>query len=205
MVHIVDSIVRAKVREFLNKHSLKLMRNTFIVLDIGCGKKPYKNYFKSCYYIGIDVSRDVEPDIVASAEALPFRSEWFDVILLTEVLEHVPEPTLVLSEARKALKKGGFIIITAPQYWFLHEEPRDFYRFTKYGIEYLLKKTNFQIIDYEHKGGRVLLIGTQFLLALSKYFPRRIHHLLALLFLSLDKKVFLPSDTLGWCFLAKKL
>jgi len=65
----------------------------------------------------------------------------------------------MLQEAFRLLKPGGKIILTAPMYWEHHEVPYDFFRFTYYGLEYLFKKTGFNIIEIKANGGKWALTG----------------------------------------------
>src|SRR6476469_1391980 len=80
------------------------------VLDIGCGLQPYRPFLDAAQteYVGIDREGPLStPTIVGSAESLPFPDESFDVVLSTQVLEHVPDPEQALTEAVRVLKKGG--------------------------------------------------------------------------------------------------
>lgn len=93
-------------------------------LDVGCGKNPY--FFHNCInnYIGMDinintlrkVSRDL-PDtrlICASGSYAPFRDGIFDLVICTEVLEHLGNPEKMVSEISRALTKGGAAVISIP-------------------------------------------------------------------------------------------
>lgn len=131
-----------------------------LTLDMGCGVRPYRKYLTSVSeYVGMDENNNVNPDIVAKAERIPFGDNYFDSLLCMEVLEHLPEPETALKEIYRVLKKEGYVFISVPQEWPLHYEPNDFFRFTKYGIEYLLKKNNFEIIAALRIGGIFSLIG----------------------------------------------
>jgi SAM-dependent methyltransferase len=117
------------------------------LLDVGCGAKPYGPLFSPCVesYVGIDLnptpcSRDAL-DICADAASLPFPADSFHTVLCTEVLEHVPEPKLVIDEFERVLKPDGRIIMTCCQTFQLHEQPRDYYRYTRFGLEYLLSRS----------------------------------------------------------------
>src|SRR6185312_1877206 len=71
------------------------------LLDVGCGRKPYKdNYFAgAATYLGVDqTSENSQADIVASALQLPLNDQSFDTVVSTEVLEHVPDPLQALKE-----------------------------------------------------------------------------------------------------------
>jgi SAM-dependent methyltransferase len=205
--HVADLIIAILIRDFIKKAKRKLPKNNkMIIIDIGCGNKPYEDLFPNNLYIGIDIDPHSNADIIASADAIPIRDEIFDLALLTEVLEHTPEPAIVLSEINRILKPGGFLILTVPQYWFLHEIPNDFYRFTIYGIHYLLKKSGFELVFVESKGGRVLMVGMQliFLLTSLGKIGQALSKIIIPLILLLDNKIKISRDTLGWCVLARK-
>ncbi len=129
------------------------------LLDVGCAEKPYEELFSSkvTEYIGVDHPATFHPrskiDIFAAAAALPFRDGAFDTVLATQVIEHLAQPALVFKEIQRVLKPGGYLIITAPHIWALHEEPSDYYRYTKYGLEYLCQKAGLKPDIIEPMGG----------------------------------------------------
>lgn len=125
-----------------------------LVLDIGCGHKPYADLFKGCHYQGMDCTTvDASPDMVGDATKIPFQNAIFDIVFSTQVIEHVPNPQEMIRECHRVLKLGGFLILTGPFYWPLHEEPYDFYRFTKYGFENLLREAGFSHWEIRPDGG----------------------------------------------------
>ncbi len=113
------------------------------VLDVGAGDKRYKDSIYCIKYIALDVSGNL--DVIADAAFLPFKDDSFDMIICTQVLEHVKNPFLILEEFNRVLRAKGIIFLTVPTVMYLHEIPDDYFRYTKYGIEYLLKKNNFSI------------------------------------------------------------
>jgi SAM-dependent methyltransferase len=123
------------------------------LLDIGCGDRPYysraKRYADS--YTGADYSGtphlNDHIDIFCDAYHISMKDMSFDCVLCTEVLEHLEEPSTAIQEAYRLLKKGGYALYTVPFSWPIHEEPRDFYRYTKYGIKYLFEKNGFEIVE----------------------------------------------------------
>jgi SAM-dependent methyltransferase len=133
------------------------------LLDIGCGQKPYADMFQVRRYVGVEMpstlSKSQVIDVFASALHLPFSAETFDSVLSTEVLEHVAEPRVVFSEAARVLKTGGYLVLSTPQTWGLHEVPNDFYRFTPYGLRYLAETTGFQVLDVWPTCGLWAMIG----------------------------------------------
>ena len=91
-------------------------------------------------------------DIHGTADQIPLADGCFDTVLCTQVLEHVPEPGLVIMECARVLRPGGVLILTAPQYWEEHEEPHDYYRFTEHGMAYLLERARLQIVARSVQG-----------------------------------------------------
>ena len=133
------------------------------LLDIGCGKMPYKNYIlqnsKVSNYVGLDIEfalnydPDIKPDFTWNGKIMPFGNNSFDCAFGTEVLEHCPEPEVVLKEVMRVLKPGGIFFFTVPFLWNLHEVPNDEYRYTPFSLERHLKNCGFITIEIKATGG----------------------------------------------------
>lgn len=124
------------------------------ILDIGAGDAPYRELFGHCEYLTSDWEQSVheharEADFVASADALPLDDGAVDAALLTQVLEHVPNPSAVLREAARVVRPGGGVFLTVPFVWELHELPHDFWRFTPASLERLLTDAGLVEIQIE--------------------------------------------------------
>ena len=122
------------------------------VLDLGAGDAPYRELFRHTRYVTADWAQSLHAgarsaDIVASAESIPMADASFDLILCTQVLEHVPEPASVLRECHRLLGAGGRLALTAPLLWELHELPHDYYRYTSAGLRYLVEEAGFADIE----------------------------------------------------------
>lgn len=124
------------------------------LLDIGAGEcRRYKAYFsQATSYETLDFNPAWKPDIVGSAEAIPLPDESVDSIVCTQVLEHLPHPWIALREMHRVLRKGGTCLLTAPQTNELHEEPQDFFRYTKYGLHTLLEDAGFTVEAMDQRG-----------------------------------------------------
>lgn len=124
------------------------------VLDVGAGR--YSRYRMLCTNVAqwttLDTDTKWEPDIVASAEEMPVADASFDGVLCTQVLEHVAHPQAVIAEIFRVLKPGGCCLLTAPQWNELHEEPHDYFRYTRYGLETLFADAGFRIDAMEQRG-----------------------------------------------------
>ena len=142
-----------------NKISIEFKQITGSVVDLGCGLRPFErdilNYADT--YTGVDWANslhDTKADIIADLnQPLSIESESFDSVVSFEVLEHLSEPQMMLKEANRILRKGGVLILSMPFQWWIHEEPWDYQRFTRYGLEYQLKKAGFTDIVIEETTG----------------------------------------------------
>lgn len=133
------------------------------LLDVGCGRMPYKEYLlKNKYisqYTGLDIETalvyeaGVKPDYTWDGLSMPFGNDQFDTLMATEVLEHCPDPGLTIREMQRVLKPGGLIFFTVPFLWYLHEVPHDEYRYTPFALERILKESGLEEIEIKAHGG----------------------------------------------------
>jgi SAM-dependent methyltransferase len=136
-------------------------------VDIGCGEQPIRNVFdgRVTSIIGLDHPRTIHPDdrveVFGTALDLPFREEAFDTALCFQVLEHVPEPLQLLSEARRVLRPGGHLILTAPHIWNVHEAPHDYFRYTEYGLAHLLRRAGLEVVEVRAMAGYFVTAGAR--------------------------------------------
>ncbi len=138
------------------------------LVDWGCGNKPYQRFFwnRIDKYIGIDITQNASNTVdvvVPMDEALPFDDGSIDTVLSTQVLEHVSEPEVYLREVSRILRPGGHLILSCPGSYMLHEEPNDFYRYTRYGLTHLLSKCSLCVVRIDTCGGAWRLLGQVFL------------------------------------------
>lgn len=125
------------------------------ILDIGCGDKPYKNFLhRDSQYFGMEYQESLQKsDLFGDVNKLPFKDKVVDAVLFNEVIEHIPNPNESIKEIFRVLKVGGKLFLTAPMYWRLHYVPNDYFRFTNYGLLYILKNNNFDVLEIERMGG----------------------------------------------------
>jgi ubiquinone/menaquinone biosynthesis C-methylase UbiE len=154
------------VGKIVDEHLLKAFaehaRGT--IVDIGCGTKPYESALKPYVqkHIGVDYPGTLHDtsriDVFADAYNTTLPSASADTVLLSAVLEHLSNPQDALNEASRVLKPGGRIILTAPQFWHLHEAPHDYYRYTEFGLRHLLKNAGFEVIQITPLAGFIVMM-----------------------------------------------
>jgi SAM-dependent methyltransferase len=124
------------------------------VLDLGCGNRPYADLLDGSDYVGVDYSaEDSLPDIITDGTRLALRDGRFDLVFCTQVIEHVPAPAALVAEAHRVLRPGGFLVLTGPFWWPLHEEPHDYHRFTRHGFAHMLRAAGFSEFEITPDGG----------------------------------------------------
>ena len=133
------------------------------LLDVGCGKMPYRDFIidnsEVKEYVGLDIEfaleydKYIKPDMFWDGSTMPILDETYDTVIATEVLEHCFEPEVVLREIFRVLKPNGVFFFTVPFLWNLHETPYDAYRYTPYALERHLKNSGFNNIKLNATGG----------------------------------------------------
>jgi SAM-dependent methyltransferase len=122
------------------------------VLDIGCSTRWIEDHLPlGCVYIALDYPATglamygSRPDVFADASRLPFGNDSLDTVVLFETLEHIADPIVAISEAFRVLKPGGYLLLTVPFLYPLHDEPFDFTRFTSHGLRKELDRAGFHV------------------------------------------------------------
>lgn len=135
--------------EFL-AHNLKELPDAAVVADIGVGNDPFSDLISRFHQvIGIDIDPNSAASVIANSAALPLRDGSCDCVILTNHLEHVPDPRAVLSEAIRITRSGGFIIGTAPFLKVEHSLPYDFLRYTHIMLSQLLAEAGYRDVRVE--------------------------------------------------------
>ncbi|MBP2673621.1 MAG: glycosyl transferase group 1, partial [Deltaproteobacteria bacterium] len=133
-----------------------------ILLDLGCGEMPYRQFIASNgkieKYIGMDIEnpeyqRNGKPDLFWDGKRIPLGDGSVDCVLATEFFEHIPHPERTLAEVRRVLKPEGALLFTVPFLWPLHTMPNDEFRYTPFAMERLLIDSGFDKIDIKAHGG----------------------------------------------------
>lgn len=136
------------------------------LLDCGAGKVPFYGVYKdlvsdiTCTDWGSSRHNlqhiDMEVDL---SKKLPFKESSIDTILLTDVLEHLSNPQLLLSESERILRTNGHILIFVPFLYWLHEQPHDYFRYTEHALANLIESSGLVSVEiYPYGGGSDVLI-----------------------------------------------
>ncbi len=129
------------------------------LLDVGCGSKWKQDLVGDLVdeYVGLDHPGSMHDrsvvDVFGRADAMPLADASFDAVLCTSVLEHLEDPVAALREARRVLRPGGVGIYTTPMLWHVHEAPRDFFRFTPYGLRHVFEAAGWEVVSCEPMAG----------------------------------------------------
>jgi len=156
---IVGSVYRktfhAPIYKLLEKEEQYLEGSKGLIIDIGGNigsfNKKIMNRMKSQKYFRLDIDSEAKPDIVGDAHQLPLKEGSVDVIICKSVLEHLKEPWKAIKEMHRVLKKNGILYFLVPMMNRIHAAPNDYYRFTKDGMKYLLRK--FKKVKIDTSGG----------------------------------------------------
>ena len=116
-------------------------------LDIGAKNGPYAVFFPN--RVALDIRQGVGVQVIGDAQALGIADHVFDVVLCTEVLEHLPEPQRAIDEMFRVLRPGGTLLLTTRFLFPIHDAPHDYFRFTKYGLRHLLRRFTILELDEE--------------------------------------------------------
>lgn len=143
-------LCREHLNRFIEKSSRELSGENVKVLEIGAqGRSDVSKYFRNSTIETLDIVHDYNPtylgDITKYNDHIPDSS--FDIICCLEVLEHTLNPFLAITELRRLLKDGGYLLVSAPLNWRIHGPIPDCWRFTEFGWRVLLK--DFEIIEID--------------------------------------------------------
>ena len=200
------------------------------LLDVGAGEAPWRDLIGSSIdYVAVDIDSSLEFGMrhqqamqYYDGSQLPFADNSFDVILCTEVIEHVRNPALFLVDLNRVLRQHGTLILTMPWSARVHHLPHDYSRFSRFGLEANLFAAHFQETKITERGNDIAVIANKLIvLTLRLLAPRRKRHtvltwpaaviispitvfLLALAHCSLALGLGSKDDPLGYGVVAKK-
>jgi SAM-dependent methyltransferase len=147
---------------------------------MGCGHVPlygtYHDLVDETVCIDWENSLHLNPFLdktVDLNDTLPFDNRRFDTILLTDVLEHIAEPQRLVSEIARLLESNGKLIMGVPFFYWLHEVPHDYYRFTEHALRRFCDVNGLKVLQCEPYGGLPEVFVDLTLKAIS-HFPKTV-------------------------------
>jgi len=164
----------SRIEIFLKEQADRLP-NEALVLDAGAGKKTYRKIFSRCVYQSTDMPGGFycDPhDFECFLEDIQKPDDTYDAVVLTQVLEHVPDTWALLKEIKRVLKLNGRLLLSVPLTAPLHGELRHFYHFTRYASFDMAKKNGLEVSDLEKVGGAFWVLGKRLPDAFIKLFKQ---------------------------------
>jgi SAM-dependent methyltransferase len=157
------------------------------VLDYGCADVPYRHFFaEDADYVAADLPGN--PHAVVEIESdgtVPLPDESVDAVVSTQVLEHVSDPAVYLSECFRLLRPGGRMLLSTHGMMVYHPDPVDYWRWTCSGLQRAVTEAGFEVARFEGIMG-LLATGIQLVQDATYYkLPRPLRPLLALVLQSL--------------------
>lgn len=139
------------------------------LLDAGAGEQQYRKFCSHVNYVSQDFALYTgagdhtglqtgewdykKLDIVSDIVSIPVHDSSFDVVLCTEVFEHIPEPIKALQEFARILKPGGKLILTLPVCSLTHFAPYYFYNgFSRYFLSRYIEDNNMTVCEMNYNG-----------------------------------------------------
>lgn len=117
------------------------------VLDYGADDSPYRRHLpRRATYRAADLAGNARADVEVGADGtLPVADDTVDLVLSTQVLEHVDDPALYLSECARVLRPGGSLVLTTHGIMYLHRDPQDYWRWTCDGLEKVVREAGLEV------------------------------------------------------------
>lgn len=139
-------IMRALRRSLAAAVADAALKEGSTVLDYGCASRPYRDLMGPARYVGADLPGNPQADIhIRPDGTLPVDDASIDMVLSTQVLEHLPDPAAYLRECRRVLKPGGQLLLTTHGLWIYHKDPVDYWRWTGEGLCYEATRQGFAV------------------------------------------------------------
>jgi SAM-dependent methyltransferase len=152
--YIINTIMLPVYQKAINEHACG------ILADMGCGSVPYYELYKEkvsetvCIDWPYCVHEQIHVDVFCDLnEPLPFHDNSFDTILLSDVIEHIYRPEALFREISRTLRKDGKLLLFAPFFYWLHEIPHDYHRYTEFALRRYAEDSGLQVIELMPYGG----------------------------------------------------
>ena len=121
------------------------------VLDYGCADMPYRHLLPpGAEYVPADIPGNPEALVEVQPDGtLALPDDCFDAVLSTQVLEHVQDPAVYLSECHRLLRPGGRMLLSTHGIMVWHPDPVDHWRWTCGGLRNAVEGAGFRVVRFE--------------------------------------------------------
>jgi SAM-dependent methyltransferase len=122
------------------------------LVDYGCGNMPYRPLFEArgVKYLGADLpGNEMAEARITPDGRVDLPDGCCEIVLSTQVLEHVLDPREYLAECRRLLRPGGRVVVSTHGYWWYHPDPTDFWRWTGDGLRRQVEQAGFELVRSE--------------------------------------------------------
>ena len=164
IVHLLFPIKRPL---FKYLKSISLNYKNLDILEIGSGDEEKKQSVISIFkeakiFLQTDIKKEYSHMFLDITKPIEIKTKY-DLVICTNVLEHIFETNLAIENLKKLVKNGGHLLVSVPLIYPLHDEPADYWRFTEHSLKILFKE--FKIIEFKKTGLRQF--PTQYILLLE--------------------------------------
>ena len=163
-VGIASQLAADIIAKFYSESLPKFARGKLI--DLGCGKVPlyevYKDFVNdiTCVDWANSMHNNPHLDLVQDLNnRLELPDRCFDTIILSDVLEHIRKPESLLSEMNRILSEEGKLLMNVPFYYWLHEQPFDYFRYTRHALQMMAEDNGFRILELRASGGAIEILA----------------------------------------------
>lgn len=157
---LIGDLVAGRLQKALEKHASGRL------LDLGCGKVPLFGVYRdlveevTCVDWSGSIHGDMHLDCVADlSSGIPFRNGSFDTVILSDVLEHLPDPVPAWTDLSRVLAPGGKALLTVPFLYGLHEVPHDYHRYTEHSLRRSAVSAGLEVLELEAMGGAMEVLA----------------------------------------------
>jgi SAM-dependent methyltransferase len=159
-----DYFVVRHLQQYVYRALQTLVKPGDWVCDVGCGEQPFRKQVEAAggKYVGIDIQQNSQGSVcvIARVERLPLSSGRFDLVLCSEVLEHVSDTRMAFCQLERILAPQGHLVVTTPFAYPLHEEPADYIRLTPYQVRRYAEESGLELLHLETAGNEVEVLAT---------------------------------------------
>jgi len=118
------------------------------VVDHGCADQPYRRLFERCDYVGVDLPGNPLASVELGPDGtVPLADGTADLVLSSQVLEHVTDPAVYLAECHRLVRPGGSLVLTTHGLMYLHRDPTDYWRWTCDGLRLTIERAGFVVVE----------------------------------------------------------